>query len=106
MLTYTLGLLSAPEEACRAAFSNPSLRLTCVGTRAGFTPCPAVTSGPTVALHQAVTTFSPDTSPDFGAAGFPTFELDPGVVGPSLDAAGLPTYASPSSTPTTSGALL
>ena len=63
-----------------------------------------MTSGPTVALHQAVTTFSPGTSPDFGAASFPTFELDPGVVGPSLDAAGLPTYAPQSTSPTTSGA--
>ena len=70
---------------------------------AGFTPCPAVTSGPSVTLYQAVTTFSPDVCPDFGAADFPTFELDPGVVGPSLDAAGAPVYASETSTPTTSG---
>ena len=72
---------------------------------AGFTVCPAVTSGNLATLYQAVTAFERGAHPDFGAAAPGSYELDPGVLARALDPDDKPVYAPRAQgTATTAGA--
>ena len=63
------------------------------GHSAGFTVCPAVATGPTSTLYQAVNAFAPGVHSDFGAAASGSYQLDPGLLQNTLDASGQPGYA-------------